>query len=98
MKPNLEKLNNEFSGKAIIRYIDINKHKNLLKELNIDKVRIPTQVLFNSDGTPYKTDKSEVLGYKVIKDSEGRHILTLHDGDLTLSEMKEILEEMDIND
>lgn len=94
MRVSLEKLNKELYGKVIIKYVDISKNTSVLKELELENVRIPTQVLFNSDKTPYKTTKSEIFGYKIVQSAEGKHVLTLHDGDLTYDDMKEILKEM----
>ena len=51
-------------------------------------------MLFNKDGTPFKTNLSEALGYKSIKDENGNHIYTVHEGDLTLNDMYELLREM----
>ena len=94
MQISLRKLNRELKGRAIIKYVDLDKYPEGVKELGLEDVRIPTQVLFNSDGTPYKTTKSEIFGYKKINDSQGNHILTLHDGDLTYDDMGEIINEL----
>lgn len=94
MRQDLEKLNNELYEMAFIKYVDINSYPAILRNLNLENIRVPTQILINSDGLPYQTDKSEVLGYKTVKDNEGNLIYTLHDGDLSYGELKMILQEL----
>ena len=60
MEPDLEELNEELQGKAIIKFIDVWKYPTLASEYPIQL--IPTQILFNSDGTPYAPANASELG------------------------------------
>lgn len=94
MKSDLEILNEEIKGKAILKYIDIDKYKQLWEEDAIPLNDAPMQILIDNNGMPYKTTASEVFGYKIIKDTAGNHIYTIHDGEFTLNDMRNILVEM----
>lgn len=94
MLASLQTLNKEVKQKAIVKYIDTLKYLNLWTEDRITLKDEPIQLLFNKDGTPFKTNLSEALGYKSIKDENGNHIYTVHEGDLTLNDMYELLREM----
>ena len=94
MEPDLKELNSELQGKAIIRTIDKEKYPEFAEGYPIKS--IPTQVFINSDGTPYAPENSSELEY--ITDENGKHILTIHAGVLTLDEMKDILKEMGLNE
>ena len=94
MMPDIEKLYNDMENKAIIRYIDIKKVSKLLDESEFTFSSIPAQILFCSDGSVYEAGVSEALGYKIVKDADGNNMYTLHYGDLTLSEMEQIIQSM----
>lgn len=96
MIPSLEELNTKLRGKAIIKYIDTSKYSELWDEPLVPFEEDAMQVLINNDGTPYNTNVSAVFGYKIIKNDEGEHVYTVHDGDLTLSNMEEILNNMKV--
>lgn len=51
MAPVLTDLNRELAGKAIIHFVDVWKYRNLANSYPIRV--IPTQVLFNADGSPF---------------------------------------------
>ncbi len=94
MQDDLQKLAKEMKDKVIIKIIDINKYPNLINEIDISTMRVPTQILITSRGLPYKNAESVASGYKVINDGSGKVIYTLHDGELTLAEMRTIVQEM----
>lgn len=94
MKNDIEELNKEIKGKVIIKFLDIKNYKEILNIANDSIKSIPTQVFINSDGTPLKSAGSELFGYKEIKNENGEHIYTIHEGDLTKEEMKELLVKM----
>lgn len=65
MHPILEELNSELRGKAIVKYVDIDKYKDATKDF--DFTLIPTQYFINKDGEIYKTHtgimpKEDVIG------------------------------------
>ncbi len=94
MKPSIEKLNKELRGKAIIKFFDTDKYADLWNDSLIEFDDEAMQLLINSDGSPYNDEISTVMGYKKIENEDGKHIYTVHDGDLTLDEMKVILNKM----
>ena len=53
MHPILEELNSELRGKAIVKYIDIDKYPEATKGFNF--TLIPTQYFISKDGEIYKT-------------------------------------------
>lgn len=57
MAPALKKVNKEMQGKAIIKYVDVAKYPQIAEEYEIQL--IPTQVLVNSDGTPFMPEDAE---------------------------------------
>ena len=96
MAPDLRKVNNELQGKAIIKYVDAWKYTKIAEEYSIEL--IPTQIFFNSDGTPYVPENAEELGLEIVKDQNGNHIFTKHIGILTEKQMKSVLKEMGLNE
>lgn len=65
MHPILEELNNELRGKAIVKYVDLDKYPEIAKEYNFSL--IPTQYFINIDGEIYKShtgiiSKEEIIG------------------------------------
>lgn len=94
MEADIEELNKEIKGKAIIKFLDIKNYTEILNVPNGSINNNPTQVFINSDGTPLKSAGSELFGYKEIKSESGEHIYTIHEGDLTKEEMKELLVKM----
>ena len=96
MSPYLRGLNNDYQGKAIIRYVDIEKYPNYAE--NYPMEFIPTQLLICSDGTPYAPTNAEELGMQFLRNENGEHIATLHVGLLTMEQMKTMLKEMGLNE
>lgn len=92
--PSLKSLNSDLKGKAIIKYIEYGNSTELLSEMDLEITSIPAQILINSSGLPYDATESEALGYKKITDASGSHMYTVHYGDLTLYEMRDLLEKM----
>lgn len=96
MQGDVEQLNEEMKGKAIVKFVDTKKYSNLIKDERLKINSVPMQLLINSDGTPYNGGESEIFGYKRIKSEDDTHIYTIHEGDLTLEEMKTLLTKMTI--
>ena len=95
MAPVLEKANKEFYGKAFVKFINVWDYPDAAN--NVPVQVIPTQVLFNADGTPFVP--SEELAKKIQFDmyshrDTGEHIFTVHQGGLTEEQMWEILKEL----
>ena len=97
MAPVLEKANKEFYGKAFVKFINVWDYPDAAN--NVPVQVIPTQVLFNADGTPFVP--SEELAKKIQFDmyshrDTGEHIFTVHQGGLTEEQMWEILKELGV--
>ncbi len=96
MAPVLEDLNEEYRGKAIVKFVDISKNGDAVKDFPV-KV-IPTQFFFNSDGTPFKpknVQQSNLMMYSSQENEE--HAFTAHEGQLDKSDFENILNEMGVN-
>lgn len=89
-------INREMRNRAFIKYIDTDKCASLWKDERLVIDGRTMQILIDSQGNPYDTVESIADGYSLIKDEEGKHIYTVHEGDLTLSEMRELIAEMEI--
>lgn len=96
MAPALKQLNSELQEKAIIRFVDVGKYPNLANGYPIEL--IPTQIFINADGTPYAPKNSEQLELEFVKDENGNHIFTIHIGELTVDQMRNMLKEMGLNE
>lgn len=94
MAPVLKELNEEYQGKAIILFVDVWKYPDFSKGFPVSI--IPTQILINSDGTPY-IPLSDVLkeNIKVYSEEETKkHTFTTHEGGLSKDKILLMLEEM----
>ena len=91
--PILVKLNNELKGKAIIKYVDVDKYQNVAADYPIRVV--PTQVLFDSDGNPFNSENAEELQLTMyyLRETE-EHALTVHEGFMTEEDLLTLLKEM----
>lgn len=93
MAPVLEAMNSEMQGKAIIKFVDVRKHADAAADFPIQV--IPTQVLINSDGTPYVPSKDIGIEFTMYSDKDsGKHVFTVHQGGLTEEQMRAILIDM----
>lgn len=98
MAPVLQTLNAEMQGKAFIKFVDVWKYYKAAANVPIQL--IPSQVIFNPDGTPYEPSgdiANQIGGFKLYSDQEsGEHIFTVHEGGLTEEQMRLILAEMGV--
>jgi len=93
MAPVLADLNASLKGKAIIRFVDVWKYRDLADGVPLQV--IPTQVLFDSKGKPFNPPESLGIEFNMYstKDS-GEHVFTTHEGGLDKSQMLSILAAM----
>lgn len=93
MAPVLQELNETLKGKAIIRFVDVWKYRDLAEGVPLQV--IPTQVLFDSQGKPFTPSEALQMDFNMysLKDS-GEHVFTTHEGGLTKDQMLAILKEM----
>ncbi len=94
MAPVLVKLNAELQNKAIIKFVDVWKNPQASKGFPVQV--IPTQLIFNADGSPYVPNEVDDIEFIAFKDKETqKHIYTVHQGGLTEEQMRDILEDME---
>lgn len=99
MAPVLEKMNEEMQGKAFIKFVDVWKYPKAAENVPIQV--IPTQVLFNADGTPFvpSDELAQKISFDLYSSREtGEHVFTVHQGGITEEEMRLILAEMGVSD
>lgn len=97
MQPALETLNEEMSGKAFIKFVDVWKYTDAANNVPIQV--IPTQVLFNGDGTPFVPSDALAaqIPFTMYSHKEtGEHVFTVHQGGLTEEQLRAILKEMGV--
>lgn len=97
MAPVLEKLNKNLQGKAIIRYVDVEKYPELAEKYPISY--IPTQVFFDKEGNPYTPSDPQALQMSMysLKDSN-EHVLTTHVGVMAEDMILAVLKEMGLEE
>jgi thioredoxin 1 len=93
MAPVLADLNKSLAGKAIIKFVDVWKYRDLSEGVPINV--IPTQIFFDSTGKPFTpSDSLQVpLTMYSLKDTD-EHVFTTHEGGLDKPQMLAILKEM----
>jgi len=97
MAPVLETMNQEMSGKAFIKFVDV--WKNAGAASNVPVQVIPTQVLVNADGTPFvpSEELAQTMEFILYSSREtGDHVFTVHQGGMTEEQMRLILTEMGV--
>lgn len=97
MAPALKILNSDMYGKAFVKFVDVWKYTDAAS--NIPLQVIPTQVIFNADGTPFIP--SDELATQIQFDmyshkDTNEHIFTVHQGGLTEEQLRAILKEMGV--
>lgn len=97
MAPILESMNQEFSGRAFIKFADVWEYQDSAGNVPIQL--IPTQVLFQADGTPFvpSDELQQEMEFIMYSDREsGEHVFTVHQGGLTEEQFRKILSEMGV--
>ena len=95
MAPVLKKLNKEWQGKVIVKFVNIRDYPNAADDFPLQV--IPTQFFFDSKGNPYVPSDPEgmqMIMYS-LKDTQ-EHVYTTHQGGLTEEQFRTIFEEMGI--
>lgn len=97
MAPILEKMNKEAQGKAIIKFVDVWKYRKAADNVPIQI--IPSQILFNADGTPFEPSDELASSIKFethAAEDESGLSFTIHHGGLTEEDFRKILKEMGV--
>ena len=97
MAPVLQSANEDYQGKAIIKFVDVRKFPDAVGNFPIQV--IPTQVFINADGTPYVPGEEIGIefGFYSTKDTQ-EHVFTVHQGGLTTEQMNKILADMGVSE
>lgn len=93
MAPVLAELHQSLQGKAIIKFVDVWKYRDLAKGVPLQV--IPTQVLFDAKGKPFSPPESLQIEFNMysMKDTN-EHVFTTHEGGLDKPQMLAILNAM----
>jgi len=93
MAPVLVALHDELKGKAIIRFVDVWKYRDLAEGIPL-KV-IPTQVFFDATGKPFTpSDKITIPMTQYSTRDTNEHVFTTHEGGITKDQLLSVLYEM----
>ena len=93
MAPVLKELNETLRGRAIVRFVDVWKNRNLAEGYPLRT--IPTQFFFDKEGKPFTpSDSTGVSMQKYSSKDTKAHIFTLHEGGLTKEQLLGVLGEM----
>jgi len=95
MAPVLKKLNEEWQGKVIVKFVDVWKYPDASADFPVQV--IPTQFFFDGQGNPYVPSDPEgmqMIMYS-LKDTQ-EHVYTAHQGGLTEEQFRAIFKEMGI--
>lgn len=96
LAPVLEELNAELEGRAIVKFVDIQKYRELVQGYPIDV--IPTQIFIDASGKPYVPKDPRSLKLKQYSNKDtGEHVFTLHEGGLKKEQLLNVLKEMGLN-
>ena len=96
-KPILRAIHQEIGTKAIIKFVDTEKHGEIASEFPVQV--IPTQVFINSDGTPYVPSNNLDIEFTMYNDrNTNEHAYTIHEGGLTADQMRLILADMGVTE
>lgn len=97
MAPILKKVHMDMQGKAIIKYIDVDKFQQIAGDYPVKVV--PTQFFFDKEGGPFnpKNPQTSNMLIYTTRDTE-EHVLTAHEGGLTEDQLLEILVEMGVEE
>lgn len=96
-KPILDTAHEEMLGKAIIKYVDVDKYPDIAGQFPISV--IPTQVFISSDGTPYVPGQDTKVQFTTFNDKDsGEPAFTIHEGGLTSEQLQSILKDMGVTE
>lgn len=93
MAPVLVALHDELRGKAIIRFVDVWKYRDLANGIPLQV--IPTQVFFDSTGKPFTpSEKLQIPMTQYSTRDTDEHVFTTHEGGITKDQLLSVLYEM----
>ena len=96
MAPVLVELNQEYRGKAIVKFVDVWKYQNLAEGYPIRV--IPTQVFIDASGNPFQPEDPAKHRMTMYASNEsGEHVFTVHEGGMTRDQLVAVLKEMGVD-
>jgi len=88
-------INPKFKEKIVYQFAEMNKYKNISEDYQI-KVS-PTQVVYNSDGSPYISSENAKVKFTPFYESDsGRLLYSYHEGPLTTANIISIIDDMGV--
>ena len=91
--PTLEKIQEKYKGRIIIKYVDIDKHNDLLKGLPVQAV--PTQMFWTKDGKPFVSkNRKDFLKFRDRKNKTLKY--SYHVGGFKEKDLESIIKEMGV--
>lgn len=93
MADDLERVNSEVQGRAVVKYVDIYEHPEAAADV---PVRVtPTQLLIDKDGNPYVPPENAGYGYTMYSRKDtNEHVYTVHEGALDYNTLMNLLLDM----
>jgi thioredoxin 1 len=95
MEPDLEKVAEAYQGTAIVYDVNVNEQPGVAMQIPVRAT--PMQVFYYADGTPYVPSDEISLQINflryVLTDTD-THVMTVHEGMLSDSQMEMILAEL----
>lgn len=93
MAPVLVALHAELRGKAIIRFVDVWKYRDLSEDIPLQV--IPTQVFIDSAGKPFTpSERLQIPMTQYSTRDTNEHVFTTHEGGITKEQLLSVLYEM----
>lgn len=96
MAPVLVELNQEYRGKAIVKFVDVWKYQKLSEGYPLRA--IPTQVFIGANGKPFQPEdpsKHRIIQYG--NKESGELAFTVHEGGMTKDQLVAVLKEMGVD-
>lgn len=95
MAPVLEELNRTLQGKAVVKFVDVWKYKDLAEGYPLRV--IPTQFFFDKEGKPFTPSDAQKF-QMILYAPEGskEHLFTAHEGGMTREQLLAVLAEMGV--
>jgi thioredoxin 1 len=93
MRPELVQFHDEYEDRMIVQSLNISKFRSGMEGFPV--TLLPTQFIFNADGTPYlpKSFSASTM-YELVVDENDNHILTKRVGLMTYDEMVAIYDDI----
>ena len=92
MKPDLEKLHKEHEDVSV-RYLDLGENRDAAAYFPLRVT--PTIAIYEAGGEPFSPGDDSELSYILYSDKNtGEHVMTIHEGYLSLSELEALIGEL----